>query len=82
MCPVSLNMKSKIIRKDGVRMIVIPEEFFLVGEEVDLLQDRDGVISIFPGENWAREELWARFNPFVEWKDGTWPKETPKWDED
>ncbi len=82
MGPISRDIKSKIIRRDGVRMVIIPEEFFLVGEEVSILQDRDGIISIHPAEEWAREEMWARFNPFVEWKDGTWPEETPKQFED
>ncbi len=71
MGPISRDIKSKIIRRDGVRMVIIPEEFFLVGEEVSILQDRDGSIAIQPAEEGAREEMWARFNPFVEWKDGT-----------
>ena len=61
-------------------MVVIPEEFFLVGEEITVHQGRDGIISIHPAEEWAREELWARFNPFVEWEDDTWPKEKPSLD--
>jgi hypothetical protein len=70
---ISRNMKSKVIRIDGVRMVAIPEEFFLVGEEITVHQGRDA-------EEWAKEELWASFNPFVEWEDDTWPKEKPSLD--
>ncbi|WP_160009303.1 hypothetical protein [Rhizobium sp. 18055] len=80
MGPVSKSLQSRVIREDGVRMIVIPEEIFLIGEEVTVRQERDGTISIHPAEEHAREELWARFNPFVEWENETWPVETPKWD--
>ncbi len=82
MGPITKRSQSKIVQKDGVRMVVIPEEFFLIGEEVTVLQDRDGTISIYPAEEHAAEELYARFNPFVEWKNETWPVETPKLDID
>ncbi len=41
-------------------------------------QERDGVITIHPAENAAREAMWARFNPFVEWENGTWPEDLPE----
>lgn len=81
MGPVTKEHTSKIIRDGNRRLVEIPEEFFLEGEEILIVQDRDGVISVHPAEHAAREEMWARFNLFVEWPNGTWPREKPKWDE-
>ena len=82
MGPVSRECKSRLIKDGDRRLVEIPKEFFLEGDEVILIQDRDGVISIQPGEAEAREAVWARFNPFIEWGNGTWPKETPVWDDE
>jgi len=82
MGPVSKERTGRIIREGNRRLIEIPEEYFLEGEEILIIQDRDGVISVHPAEEAAREEMWARFNLFVDWPDGTWPKETPVWDEE
>ena len=82
MGPVTKEYKGKIIRDGNRRLIEIPDEIFLEGKEILIIQDRDGVISVHPAEQAAREEMWARFNLFVEWPDGTWPKQTPKWDEE
>ena len=82
MGPVTKEYKGKIIRDGNRRLIENPDEIFLEGKEILIIQDRDGVISVHPAEQAAREEMWARFNPFVEWPDGTWPKKTPKWDEE
>lgn len=74
MGPVSRQLKGLVTRKDSRRFVEIPEEFFLEGREVIILQDRDGTISIYPAEETAQNAMWARFNPFVEWADGIWPK--------
>ena len=73
MSPTTREHRSRIIREDNRRLVAIPDDFFLEGEEIVLIQDRDGVISINPGEEAAREAMWERFNPFIVWKDGMWP---------
>ncbi|WP_156383217.1 hypothetical protein [Rhizobium sp. Root483D2] len=73
MSPTTREHRSRIIREDNRRLVAIPDDFFLEGEEIVLIQDRDGVILIHPGEEAAREAMWERFNPFIVWKDGMWP---------
>ena len=82
MGPVSKESRGKIIRQGNRRLVVIPDEFFLEGEEIIIMQDRDGAISIHPAEDAARQGMWVRFNPFTVWVDGTWPKVTPVWDDE
>ena len=82
MGPVTKEVRGKIIRDGSRRLVEVPDEFFLEGEEIFVIQDRDGAISIHPAEQAAREGMWARFNLFVEWPNGTWPKEKPRWDEE
>ena len=82
MGPVTRRLTGRIIREGNRRLVEIPDEFFLEGEEILIIQDRDGVISVHPAEKAAREEMWARFNLFVEWPNGTWPKGSPKWDDE
>jgi hypothetical protein len=77
MGPVLKEVTTLIIRDGNRRLIEIPEAFFLEGEEICRIQDRDGAISVHPAEDAARDAMWARFNPFVEWENGTWPIEVP-----
>lgn len=82
MRPVSRECRGKLIQEGVRRLVEIPKDFFIEGDEIVLVQDRDGVISIYPGDEEAREAVWARFNPFIEWENGTWPTEKPVWDDD
>lgn len=75
---VSREVSAKLARIDGRRFVEIPEELFLEGVDIMIRQERDGVITIHPAENAAREAMWARFNPFVEWENGTWPEDLPE----
>ncbi|MCL6651566.1 hypothetical protein A6R70_04590 [Agrobacterium rubi] len=80
MGPIAKEYEIKIIRKGGSRLVEIPDDFFLSGEKIIVRQERDGVITIYPAEKAAREAMSDRFNPFVEWENGTWPDklETPE----
>ena len=74
MGPITKECEGKIIRKGSCRLVVIPDDFFLEGEKIIIQQERDGIITIHPAEKMAREAMSDRFNPFVEWKDETWPE--------
>jgi hypothetical protein len=73
MSAITREHRSRIIKEGNRRLVAIPDDFFLEGEEIVIVQDRDGVISVHPAEEAAREAMWARFNPFIVWKDGMWP---------
>jgi virulence-associated protein VagC len=77
MGPVSKEHEGQIIRKDNRRLVAIPDDFFLEGDKIIIRQERDGTITIHPAEREARDAMFARFNPFVEWENGTWPETVP-----
>jgi hypothetical protein len=60
----------KVLRQDGKRVIVLPDELVLEGEDIAIMQDRWGDISIHPT---SPEGLKAKeqFGPLVpaDWKD-------------
>ncbi|NTJ44021.1 AbrB/MazE/SpoVT family DNA-binding domain-containing protein [Agrobacterium larrymoorei] len=74
MGPVTKQFEGKITREGNCRLLAIPDDFFLEGEKVIIRQERDGTITIHPFEESARKAMSDRFNPFVEWKNGTWPE--------
>ncbi len=64
----TVELKGKIERIDGRRIVTIPDKFFLEGEEIVIRQEKDGAITIYPAEDAAREAMWERFNPFSDWE--------------
>ncbi|MEQ1404460.1 hypothetical protein ABK249_05905 [Neorhizobium sp. Rsf11] len=74
MGPIAKEHKGKIIREGKRRLVAIPDDFFLEGEKIIIRQERDGAITIHPAEEAACEAMWDKFNPFVEWENGTWPE--------
>jgi hypothetical protein len=71
MGPQSKECKISIIREGKRRLVAIPDDFFLEGTEIILRQERDGIITVHPAEEAAREAMWNRFNPFSEWGEET-----------
>jgi hypothetical protein len=73
MGPIPKEYRRKIIKDGDRRLIAVPDDFFLEGEEIIIRQERDGAISVHPAEEAAREAMWERFNPFSEWENETRP---------
>jgi hypothetical protein len=59
-------MDRKLIWESGRRLIVLPTDLILEGEDIAIRQDKWGEISIRPT---SREGIKAldRFGPFAEW---------------
>ena len=66
----TVERSGRIIRSDGKRTVIIPDNFFLEGEEIVIRQEKDGAITIYPAEPAAREAMFERFNPFSDWEMG------------
>jgi virulence-associated protein VagC len=64
----TVERKGRIIRSDGKRTVIIPDNFFLEGEEIIIRQEKDGAITIYPAEADAREAMSERFDPFSDWE--------------
>jgi hypothetical protein len=47
--------RQQIFKEDGKRIVVIPADFLLEGDEVVIRQEKDGVITIHPGDEIGRE---------------------------
>jgi hypothetical protein len=62
------EVETKLVIKDGQRFVQIPESFVLVGEEIFVRQEKDGVITVYPRskEGWA---AWNDFNPLLDFPD-------------
>lgn len=57
------------VRRDGDdRIIVLPQDCVLEGEEITILQDRWGDIMIYPASPEGRKAL-EKLGPFAEWDD-------------
>ena len=59
----SYEVEAKVTVKDGQRFVQIPETFVLVGDDILIRQEKDGVITIHPASLEGREAL-LPFNPF------------------
>ena len=64
----SFEIEAKVTVKDGQRFVQIPESFVLVGEDILIRQEKDGVITIHPASLEGREAL-LHFNPFWNFTD-------------
>lgn len=64
----TIERSSRIIRSNGKRTVIIPDSFFLEGEEIVIRQEKDGAITIYPAEPAAREAMFERFNPISDWE--------------
>jgi hypothetical protein len=82
MGPVSKHFKTQLIRREGRRFVELPNDVFLEGSEISLMQDSDGMIIIHPAEEAPREAMEVRFSLSTIWEDEKWPVETPVWDEE
>ncbi|WP_438751848.1 hypothetical protein [Pararhizobium sp. O133] len=69
MGPQSKERKSNIIREGKRRLVALPDDFFLEGNEIIIRQEKDGIITIHPAEEAARKAMWSRFNPFADWSE-------------
>ena len=61
--------KQKIHKDGGRRIIIIPDDFFLEGEEIIIRQEKDGMITVHPGDAIGREAMDAKFGLFSDWED-------------
>jgi hypothetical protein len=52
-----------VVQTDLGRAVILPKEFVLEGRYIILRQERDGLITIFPGTDYGREVMWREFNP-------------------
>ncbi|MGL4487929.1 MAG: hypothetical protein ACRCU5_00605 [Rhizobiaceae bacterium] len=64
----AFDFEAKVIVKDGQRFVMIPETVVLVGEDILIRQEKNGVISIHPTTKEGREAL-SPFNPFWDFVD-------------
>ena len=62
-----------MLHENGTRLVTIPAEFVLVGQDVNLIQDKDGTIMIRPATEEGRLAL-DRFNPCGDWTDDEWAR--------
>jgi virulence-associated protein VagC len=74
MGPLPKERESEIIREGKRRLVAIPDDFFLEGDKIIIRQEKDGIISVHPAEQTAREAMSSRFSPFGEWEDDTGPE--------
>lgn len=54
------EVETKLVIKDGQRFVQIPESFVLVGEEIFVRQEKDGVITVYP----RSKDGWAALKDF------------------
>lgn len=43
-----VEVEAKVLVRDGQRFVQIPESFVLVGEQIFVRQEKDGVITVYP----------------------------------
>ena len=55
-----VEVEAKVLVRDGQRFVQIPELFVLVGEQIFVRQEKDGVITIYP----RSKEGWAALKDF------------------
>ena len=58
------DCRQPILKEGGKRMIVIPADFLLEGKEVVVRQEKDGLITIYPGDETGRKAMDAEFGLF------------------
>ena len=56
-----------VLRNGDDRLVAIPRDFVLVGDEIIIRQEKDGVITIHPATEEGRQAL-DSFNPFHDWE--------------
>ena len=56
----AFEVEAKVVIRDGQRFVQIPESFVLVGEDIFVRQEKDGVITVYP----RSPEGWAALKPF------------------
>lgn len=56
-----------VLRNGDDRLVVIPRDFVLVGDEIIVRQENDGVMTIPPATVEGRQAL-ESFNPFHDWE--------------
>ncbi|RST84830.1 AbrB/MazE/SpoVT family DNA-binding domain-containing protein [Aquibium carbonis] len=56
-----------VLRNGDDRLVAIPKDFVLVGDEIIIRQEKDGVITIHPATKEGRQALDC-FNPFDDWE--------------
>lgn len=70
MRPQSKEVRTQIVQLACGRAVIFPDDFFLEGEEIILRQDRDGLITIFPGTEHGRLAMWRVFSLFGDQVEG------------
>ena len=65
---MSVERKGRIRREGGQRLVPIPEEFVLEGDDVTIVQDEWGEMRIHPASPEGLKAL-DRFGPFADWED-------------
>ena len=63
MQPLPKEVRTELVQTDLGRAVILPKEFVLEGRSIILSQERDGLITIFPGTDYGREVMWREFNP-------------------
>jgi hypothetical protein len=61
-------VEGRVQHQDGRRVVVLPEEVILEGEEILIVQDKWGEILMHPTSPEGRKAL-ESFGPFADWND-------------
>jgi hypothetical protein len=64
----AVERRGQIIRSDGSRIVIIPDNFFLKGEQIIIRREKDGAITIYPAKADVRKAMFERFDPFSDWE--------------
>jgi hypothetical protein len=62
--PLPKEIMVDLIQTPSGRSVTIPRDFILEGPTVIMRQERDGLITIFPGTDHGREVVWREFDLF------------------
>ena len=64
----TVEWEGKVQWADGRRIVILPDELILEGEDIRIRQDKWGEITIYPTSPEGRAAL-SQFGPFADWID-------------
>ena len=71
MRPLVKEVRTAVVQTEFGRAVIIPDNFILEGGEIVLRQERDGLITIFPGSEYGREVMSREFDLFRDWNESS-----------
>jgi hypothetical protein len=66
MRPLPKEVRTDLVQTERGRAVVLPDDFVMEGRRIILRQERDGLITIWPGTEQGREAIRREFGLFKE----------------